>query len=291
MLRLGHDARARFRVRHEPCGAVTDISLPMLRRGWVCRMCKLGGLRARGWIQGPGVWSLDRQEQLLTVAAFRPLSPLVDNCYADYPLNVECEHCEGAQTDSLFGISEGVRLSWLPCTFCNTDRFKPDEATIRERFLTLGMEVLSPWTGDPGAALEARCQRCGTDRLVSWTTLATAPPCLRCDGRRLDPEAPHRVYLFEFAHLGDRGVYKVGITHSVDDRRLAQHRAAGGRLIQVVDVPDRAFAFAIESAVLRRFQSAAPASVGPADLPYGGATECWDALAGYPDLAAWVRRR
>ena len=204
---------------------------------------------------------------------------------------MECEQCGGAQTDSLFGISEGVRLSWLPCTFCNADRFKPDDVTITERFTSLGMELLSAWTGDPGAALEARCRRCGTDRIVSWSALATAPPCLCCDGRRLDPEAPHRVYLFEFPRLGEHGVYKVGITHSVDDRRLAQHRAAGGRLLQVVDVADRAFAFAVEAAVLRRLQAAAAASVRPADLPYGGATECWDALAGYPDLTAWVPRR
>lgn len=291
VLRLGDDARARFRVRHDPCGAVTDVSLPMLRKGWVCRMCKLVGLTAQGWVQGHDVWSLDRQEQLLTVAGFQPLAPLVDNCHADYPLNVECVRCGGAQTDSLFGISEGVRLSWLPCTFCNADRFKPDESLIRGRFDSLGMELLGPWGGDPGAALEARCRRCGTDRMISWAALSTSPPCLRCDGRRLDPEAPHRVYLFEFAHLGELGVYKVGITHSVDDRRLAQHSARGGRLLQIVDVPDRASAFAVETAVLRRFQAAAPASVRPADFPQGGATECWSALAGYPDLTAWVKPR
>jgi hypothetical protein len=51
------------------------------------------------------------------------------------------------------------------------------------------------------------CRRGGTDRVVSWSALATALPCLRCDGRRLDPESRHRVYLFEFAHLGSRGVY------------------------------------------------------------------------------------
>lgn len=76
-LGLGDDARARFRVRHDPCGAVTDISFPMLRRGWVCRMCKLGAVTAQEWVRGPGVWSLDRQEQLLTVAGFRTLSPLL----------------------------------------------------------------------------------------------------------------------------------------------------------------------------------------------------------------------
>lgn len=291
IIRLGDDARARFRVRHDLCDAITDVSLPMLRKGWVCRMCKLRGMTAGGWVQGHGAWSLDRQEQLLTVAGLRPLTPLVDNCSADYPVNVECLQCGGAQTDSLFGFSEGVRLSWLPCTFCNADRFKPTEDTVRERLRALGLELLSQWTGDPAERMEARCLRCATDRVVSWSALASSPPCLRCDGRRLDPEAPHRVYLFEFPRLGAHGVYKVGITHCVDDRRLAQQTAAGGRLLQVVDVADRASAFAIEASVLMKFQAVAPVSVAPADLPYGGATECWGALAGHPDLAALVPRR
>lgn len=269
---------------------MVDVSLPMLRKGWVCRACKLDGLRAAGWVQGRGLWSLDRQEQLLTVAGFVPLVPLVDSCPADHPVNVECVSCGGAQVDSLWGISEGARLSWLPCTFCNQARFKPTEDAVRERLESLGLELRSAWSGDPGASLDGVCRRCGSVRVVSWSALgAGAPPCIRCDGRRLDPDAPHRVYLFEFPRLGPRGVYKVGITHCVDDRRLAQHMKVGGRLLQVVEVADRAAAFAIEATVLRRFQPQAPALVSPSDLPYGGATECWDAWAGYPDLDEWVR--
>lgn len=79
MIRPGSDARARFRVRHEPCGAITDVSLPMLRKGWVCRMCTLGGLTTQGWVQGRGEWSLERQEQLMIVAGLRPLITLADN--------------------------------------------------------------------------------------------------------------------------------------------------------------------------------------------------------------------
>jgi len=99
------------------------------------------------------------------------------------------------------------------------------------------------------------------------------------------------VYLFVFDHLGAHGVYKVGITHCVDDHRLAQHKKAKGHLLQIVTVSDRASAFAVEASVLRKYQPIAPASVSPADLPYGGATECWDAIAGYPDLAELVARR
>ena len=52
------------------------------RRGQVLR-------RTRRWVQSPGVWSLERQEQLMTVAGLAPLAPLTDNCPADYPVNVE----------------------------------------------------------------------------------------------------------------------------------------------------------------------------------------------------------
>lgn len=291
MLSLGDDARDRFRVRHESCGAITDISLPMLRKGWVCRACKLGSLTASGWVQGRGSWSLDRQEQLMTVAGLKPLSPLLDNAAGDQPVNVECTTCDGAQTDSLFGFSEGVRLSWMPCTFCNAQRFKPTAQMVSERFAALGLTLTSPWAGDPTVGLDASCSRCGTHRILSWLALgAGAPPCLRCDGRRLDPEAPHRVYLFSFPCLGPHGVYKVGITHCVGDRRLAQHASVGGHLLQVVEVADRATAFAVEANVLRKFQPLAPASVSPADWPYGGASECWDALAGYPDLRSYSPR-
>lgn len=291
MLRPGDDARARFRVRHDACGAVTDVSLPMLRKGWVCRACKLGSLTASGWVQGRGSWSLERQEQLMTVAGLRPLVPLVDSAPGDLPVNIECVTCGGAQTDSLFGFSEGVRLSWVPCTFCNAQRFEPTGAMVTDRFAALGLTLISEWSGDPGAGLDAVCSRCGTPRVVSWLGLASgAPPCLRCDGRRLDPDAPHRVYLFSFARLGPHGVFKVGITHCADDRRLAQHTAAGGRLVQIVEVGDRATAFAIEATVLRRFQPQAPASVTHTDLPQGGSTECWDAIAGYPDLELLLQR-
>jgi hypothetical protein len=223
-------------------------------------MCTLGGLTAQGWVQDWGEWSLERQEQLMIVAGLRPLTPLADNSPGDYPVNVECVQCGGAQTDSLFGFSEGVRLSWLPCLFCNAARFKPTEDVIRARFETLGLKLRSPWAGDPGAGLEARCLRCGSDRIVSWSALSVGtPPCIRCDGRRLDPDAPHRVYLFLFPHLGAHGVYKVGITHCVDDQRLTQHKRVNGNTVQLdADL------------VLGRVLGARPAGVmGALDVPLG----------------------
>lgn len=280
----GNDPRARFRVRHEPCGTTVDVSLPMLRRGWVCRACKLTALTATGWIQGRATWTLHQQIELLQTAGFIPLHPLSNLSAGDLPLNVECLECGGAQVDSLFGISEGVRLSWLPCRFCNDQRFKPTASTVAGRFAALGLQLRSPWCGDPGAPLDAVCQRCGTTRHVSYSTVATAPPCLRCDGRRLDPDAPCRVYLFRFDALGPRGVFKVGITHRADDRRLDIHVAAGGILIEVVEVENRRVALAVEASVLNAYRTLAPAVITHRDFPHGGWTECWDQVAGRPEL-------
>lgn len=285
IVHAGNDTRARFRVRHDPCGAIVDVSLPMLRRGWVCQACKLAALTASGWLQGRATWSLRQQTELLAAAGFIALEPLHDVSPGDLPVNVECLECGGAQVDSFFGISEGVRLSsWLPCRFCNDERFKPTATTITERFAALDLELMSPWSGDPGAPLEAVCRRCGTTRHVSYRTLATAPPCLRCDGRRLDPEAPCRVYLFRFDGVGPRGVFKVGITHRADDRRLDVHAAAGGELIQVIHVADRRVARAVEGSVLQTYRTLAPAVITHRDFPHGGWTECWDQEAGHPDL-------
>jgi hypothetical protein len=86
---------------------------------------------------------------------------------------------------------------------------------------------------------------------VAWTAICSgSPPCLRCDGTRLDPDTPHRVYLVHFPHLGDLGVYKVGITHCADDNRLKTHRRAGGVVLDTLRVRDRATALTLERRVL-----------------------------------------
>lgn len=284
VVRLGDGPRDRFRTRHNPCGAVVDVSLAMLRRGgWVCQMCKHGGW---SWHSGwSGDWPVARQEQLFAAAGLRPLQPLGDAHRSD-PVNVECIECGGAQVDTLRGFSEGVRLSWLPCHHCNTARFRPTTATVAARFEALGLQLLDEFDGDPGRPLQAVCRRCGAPRAVAWTAICSGtPPCLRCDGARLDPDAPHRVYLVHFPYLGDVGVYKVGITHCADDGRLNAHRRAGGVVLHTVQVRDRATALVLERHVLERYLPAAAVSFPSELLPHGGATECWSAHAGYPDLA------
>jgi hypothetical protein len=102
VVRLGDHARARFRTRHNPCGAVVDVSLPMLRRGgWTCQMCKWTGLGPRNRALGAVTqqWSVARQEQLLLAANMRSLLPLGD-ADGDEPINSECLECGGAAADS-----------------------------------------------------------------------------------------------------------------------------------------------------------------------------------------------
>lgn len=290
LLLPGDDPRARFRVRHVACDSLTDVSLPMLRKGWTCRACSLTSMTASGWVQHRATWSLDQQAQLFTVANVRPFGPMTDNSPGDFPINFECLTCGGAQTDSLFGISEGVRLSWLPCRFCNAQRFKPTHDHVAARLASLGLQLRSQWTGDPGAPLDAQCNRCDAPRKITWQGIgAGLPPCIRCDGARLDPDAPHRVYLFRFPSITNFGVFKVGITHCANDRRLEQHRTNGGELVQIIGVSNRATAFAIETSVLALFQTAAPISVSNSDMPQGGASECWNGMAGHPDLNDFSR--
>jgi hypothetical protein len=93
------------------------------------------------------------------------------------------------------------------------------------------------------------------------------------------------VYLVHFPHLGDVGVYKVGITHCADDDRLKVHQRAGGVVLHTVQVRDRASALALERRILEHYLPAAEVSFSPDLLPHSGATECWSAHAGYPDLA------
>ena len=94
------------------------------------------------------------------------------------------------------------------------------------------------------------------------------------------------MYLAHFPHLGDVGVYKVGITHCADDDRLKAHRRAGGVVLDTVQVRDRASALALERRILEYYLPAAAVAFSPDLLPHGGATECWSAHTGYPDLAA-----
>lgn len=85
----------------------------------MCKWIEHGAENRRlGYPNLVGDWPVERQEQLLAAAGMRSLHPLGDQDGND-PLNVECLECGAAQADTLFGVSEGIRLSWLPCAECN----------------------------------------------------------------------------------------------------------------------------------------------------------------------------
>lgn len=92
------------------------------------------------------------------------------------------------------------------------------------------------------------------------------------------------MYLVLFRHLGDVGVYKVGITHCVTDDRLRAHERSGGVVLDTVMVRDRATALTLERRILEHYLPAAAVELRPDLLPRGGTTECWSAHAGHPDL-------
>jgi hypothetical protein len=64
---------------------------------------------------------------------------------------------------------------------------------------------------------------------------------------------------------------------------LAAHTRAGGELLDIVEVPDRAAAFLLERRVLDRY-ARWPATVTADHFPHGGWTECWQMIAGRPQL-------
>jgi hypothetical protein len=87
----------------------------MIRKGgWVCQMCKAYTAGPEWRLRGAATqeWPVARQEQLLVAAGMRSLLPLGDGDGHD-SINYECLQCPGAGADSIFGISEGIRLSWL----------------------------------------------------------------------------------------------------------------------------------------------------------------------------------
>jgi hypothetical protein len=83
---------------------------------------------------------------------------------------------------------------------------------------------------------------------------------------------------------------KVGLTHNRHDRRLFQHCAEGGRVVDSVVVPDRKTARRLERLLTAEYEPWITACVGPGDFPQGGWTETWSDRAPVPDLAVEVRK-
>lgn len=227
------------------------------------------------------VWQPERTREVFSSVDAALLDEPVDGDGLD-PLGWSCMRCgyiDATPPERMLGQASA---SWVVCHACNQQRLHQDPAPLVRYFSTRGLALVSTSAADRSVAYDAVCQRCGSARRVSVSTLTSgAPPCLRCDGQHLDPAAPHRVYLFHFPALR---AYKVGITHCADDSRLRAHAARGGDLVEVVTVADRSAAVVLERVVLDRFRLW-PAEVHVGHFPQGGWTECWSTAAGRPALA------
>ncbi|GAA3224546.1 hypothetical protein GCM10010532_056410 [Dactylosporangium siamense] len=103
---------------------------------------------------------------------------------------------------------------------------------------------------------------------------------MRCDGGA-DLAGPHVVYLIFFPALS---LYKVGITHSQDSRRISDHLRNGAEVISMVAVKDRLAAFRVERAVLVTTAAFRPTDSVKPHFAYGGWTETWTSDAPAVDL-------
>lgn len=314
------DPKARWLVSHVACGKERYTNLRTIRTTEpVCPHCRWSAWGATvraglwqnwqrhiitAWATGSTgeltellhnymaryVWSAERIRALFDTADAELLTEPEDGDGLD-PLPWRCRRCGWIDALPAERMLGEARASWLVCRSCNQDRLHRDPAPLARYYQVRRLRLLATVAKDRAEAYNAECMRCGTLRRVSVGTLASgAPPCLVCDGRRLDPAAPHHVYLFEFPHLQ---AYKVGITHTADDSRLAKHRAAGGSLCEVVEVPNRATALLLERLILDQYRDH-PAEVAEHHFPQGGWTECWDSRVGRPSLAdvyAVVRTR
>ncbi|MGI5416048.1 hypothetical protein [Actinomadura luteofluorescens] len=83
----------------------------------------------------------------------------------------------------------------------------------------------------------------------------------------------HLVYIMHFSRIG---MYKIGITSTeVRHDRIAAHERHGGKLVQVVEVPNREAAETVETFVLREVVLDFQANASKSDFPQGGNTETW----------------
>lgn len=226
------------------------------------------------------VWPADRVRDVFASAGAELLQEPLDGDGLD-PVAWRCNTCGYVDAQPPERMALELKASWMACHACDQQRLHHAPAVIDAYFRARHLVLDAPGGDGRGQVHPAHCQRCGQARLVSVVALAGgAPPCLSCDGRRLDPNAEHRVYLFEFPQLH---VYKVGITHTADDNRLSAHHRAGGTLMDIITVPNRSVAFLVERLVLDAFRTY-PAEVTASLFPQGGHTECWSVLAGRPQL-------
>lgn len=303
--------KERWLLRHEACGRTRHSNLAAVRKSEpVCPHCRwtawaqttraavvpayrsaisralaAGDLRAAreyaaAYLRAY-VWPAERTSELFGAAGARLLETPVDGDGLD-PYPWECVACGYRDAHPPERMRLETKGSWLVCRSCDQQRLHHTPGVVAAWFANRNLRVVGEPQPGRDTVQQVECTRCGRPRQASVTQLAGgAVPCAACDGQRLDASAPHRVYLFAFPHLM---AYKVGITHCVDDARLAAHARAGGELLDIVEVPDRMAAFLMERRVLDRY-APWPAEVTADHFPHGGWTECWQMTAGRPALS------
>ena len=275
------------RCRCTRCGTTRLVRLSNLRQGGVaCRWCH-GWERWTGWSESARTRAartkpLGTPADVLELLRLEHLSALTPMGDLYQPVGVVCLTC-GETFVTVPVRIHAERPGWNACQRCSSDRKRALRVDAAAVFHANGLELLGPCRGEY-APQRARCMTCGVERLVSFHRLQTgsSPLCWTCT-HGIRPDEPHRVYLFHFPSLN---VMKVGLTHNRHDRRLFQHMAEGGELIDTIVVADRESARRLEQLLKARYESWLMAEVGPADFPQGGWTETWSDSAPVPDLAA-----
>jgi len=275
------------RCRCIHCGTIRWVRLRVIRRaGIACRWChgwaKWSKFEERARPGAAARGSLGRPADSLARLRLENLAPLTKVGDLYRPVGVVCLACGETLVTVPERISSG-RPGWFGCERCSAVRKHAVLADAERVFRDNGLELLAPCRGEY-VPHRVRCMTCGVERLVSYDDLKrrSAPLCWTCT-HGIRPDEPHRVYLFHFPSLE---VMKVGLTHDRHDRRLFQHMAEGGQLVDSVVVPDRESARRLEQLLKARYQSWLTADVGPTDFPQGGWTETWSDSAPLPDLAA-----
>ncbi len=281
------DAELRCRCQH--CGTTRWVKLSNLSRpgSVACRWC-------HGWEKWEP-WSIEARTQAEqwrkintspedSLAAVERIGLIAITPPGDEftPIGFLCPRCGETGVTVPDRIGTGER-GWFGCPRCLQAQTAETLAEAPAIFEANGLKLLGRCRGEyvPQAA---ECLECGTPRRVSLAALkdGTAPLCWVCT-YGIRPDEPHRVYL---AHFPSLGAMKIGLTHARHDRRLADHELAGGKIVAVVDVQDRATARRVERLVLDRYSDWTLTGLTVVELAQGGWTETWSDAAPALDLEA-----
>ncbi len=220
-------------------------------------------------------WPTARIEQTLQLVHHDLVANTREPNDGTRPVIARCQQCGTESVFLMCRMEAELSGNWCACQTCA--QTKPRGTCARDVQMgleRLGMRAISPQIGtDTGHELE--CMRCGTRRFASLRQLLGGlVPCFECDGAA-NASSPHKVYLFHFPRWN---TFKVGITGAYKDARLVRHEQRGGEMVDLLEVPNRGTALAVEANVVRAVRPWPPTGE-PVDRRLDGWTEMWDASA------------